>query len=123
MVPVATTTLYDKIGKAPAVEDVVKEFYKRVLADKHLHGFFANTDMDRLTRSQISFISMALGGPNNYDGRPMKEAHAGMGISELHFYKFANHLVEALEWAGVEQDDVHEIIAAIAPLKSQIVEF
>ena len=56
MAPVALTTLYDKIGGATVVEAVVKEFYNRVLADSDLKCFFANTDMDRQTRSQIAFL-------------------------------------------------------------------
>lgn len=122
MAPVATITLYDKIGRASTVEAVVKEFFHRVLVDNDLKGFFADTDMDRLTQSQIAFITMALGGPNNYNGKPMKETHAGMGITELHFDKFATHLVKTLRWAGVGQHEVDEIVAAIAPVKARVVE-
>jgi len=117
-----TTTLYDKIGGAPAVEAVVKEFYVRVLADKDLKNFFDRTNMDAQTKSQINFITMALGGPNNYDGKPMKEAHEGMGITEMHFDKVATHLVETLAWGGVSQEDIDTIVGVVAPLKAQIVE-
>lgn len=117
-----TTTLFDKIGGSAAVEAVVKEFYTRVLADKDLKNFFDKTDMDAQTKSQIDFITMAIGGPNHYEGRPMKEAHEGMGITEMHFDKVATHLVETLAWGGVGQDDINEIVSVVGPLKAQIVE-
>ena len=115
------TSLFEKLGGSPAIEAVVKAFYQRVLGDPDLEGFFANTDMDQQTRSQIAFLTMALDGPNAYNGRPMKEAHDGMGITEMHFDRFAGHLVAALKAAGVCDDDVNEVVALVGPLKRQIV--
>lgn len=117
----ATTTLYDKLGGLKAVTIVVEEFYERVLADAELKGYFAGVDMETQTKSQISFISMALGGPNEYDGPPMVEAHEGMGITEHHFSLVASHLVDALRWAGVDDAEINEVVAIVGPLKSQIV--
>jgi len=122
MAAVATTTLYEKIGGASTVEAVVEDFYNRILADKVLLGFFADTDMDRQKQSQTAFITMALGGPNNYDGKPMKEAHAGMGITELHFDKVTTYLAQALRSAGIGHEEVREVVVAMAPLKTQVVE-
>ena len=121
MQPALATSLFEKLGGSPAIEAVVRDFYKRVLGDPDLQGFFAKTDMDKQTRSQIAFLTMALGGPNNYDGRPMKEAHDGMGITDMHFDKVAGHLVAALKDAGVCDEDVNEVVALVGPLKKQIV--
>lgn len=115
------TSLFKKLGGRPAIEAVVEEFYIRVLADVDLKGFFADTDMDRQTKQQVNFLIMALGGPNDYNGRPMKEAHEGMGVTEHHFNLVAGHLVETLKWAGVCEDDINEVVAAVGPLKDAIV--
>jgi len=114
-------TLYDRVGGASALETVVGAFYDRVLADDHLERFFEYTDMPRQQRSMSAFLSMALGGPNEYDGRPMKEAHEHLGITELHFGLFAGHLVATLEETGVPHDLVDEILALVAPLKPVVV--
>lgn len=117
----ATATLFDKLGGKTAIEAVVKEFYKRVLADAELKGFFEQTDMDHQTVQQIKFISMALGGPNEYNGRSMKEAHNTLGITEHHFNLVAGHLVEALRSLGVPEADIDEVVAVVGPLKTDIV--
>lgn len=120
--PQATSTcLFQKLGGRPAVEAVVKEFYKRVLADAQLAGFFKNTDMEFQVQQQINFFSMALGGPNEYNGRNMKDAHNDLGITETHFDKVAGHLVDALKWAGVGQEDIDAVVGLVAPLKNDIV--
>jgi len=117
----AITTLFETLGGAPAIRAVVTDFYTRVLADDNLKGFFKNTDMDRQREQQIAFVTMALDGPNEYNGRPMKEAHEGMGITEFHFDQVAGHLVDALKNAGVSDELVGEVVARVAPLKSVIV--
>ncbi len=118
---VAAPSLFDKLGGAPAIEAVVTEFYKRVLADKELKGFFNTTDMDKQRRHQTQFISMALGGPNQYTGRSMKAAHADMKIKENHFNLVAGHLVETLKSFNISQADIDEVVSKVGPLKDDIV--
>lgn len=115
------TSLYEKLGGKPAVELVVNEFYKRVLADNDLKGFFARTDMVKQKRHQVNFVSMALGGPNQYTGRSMKKAHEELKIAPNHFDLVAGHLVGALKHAGIAQDDINQVVGAVAPLKNDVV--
>ena len=121
MTQAIATSLFDKLGGTAAVEVVVKEFYERVLGDRELKGYFANTNMDRQIQQLIKFLAMALGGPNEYDGRPMHEVHEPMGITDDQFGLVAQHLVGTLKWAGVCEEDVDEVVAIVGPLKKQIV--
>ena len=116
------TTLFHKLGGRPAVEAVVGNFYERVLADPTLSPFFESTDMDKQRAHQIAFVGMAIGGPNEYQGRQMTEAHAGMGIQDAHFDAVAGYLKAALEWAGVEVEDVDTILGVVGGLRGDVVE-
>ena len=118
----ATMTLFEKLGGKTAVQAVVGGFYKKVLADDQLKGFFKDTDMPKLEQSQINFLTMALGGPNNYKGASMKDTHKGMGITDHHFGLVAGHLVATLKGAGVPQEDVDAVVELVGPLKADIVE-
>ena len=115
------TTLYERLGGKAAMDAVVKEFYNRVLADANLKGYFANTDMTRQMQSQIDFLTMAVGGPNQYKGRSMSDAHENMGITEHHFNLVAGHLVETLQWAKVPQELIDEVVGLVGPLKDEVV--
>lgn len=121
MTQALTVTLFEKLGGKPAITAVTNEFYKRVLGDPDLKGYFSNTNMDKQIESQIDFLTMALGGPNNYKGKDMKSAHKGMGITEPHFGKVAGHLVDSLKWAKVPDEDIDAVIALVGPLKADIV--
>lgn len=117
----AVATLYEKLGGAEAIESVVRAFYKRVLADDQLRGFFANTNMDFQTQQQIKFLSMALGGPNEYRGASMADAHKDLAITEHHFGLVAGHLVATLREAGAGQEEIEAVVALVGPLKADIV--
>lgn len=114
------TTIYDQIGGAEALETVVEDFYRRVLADDQLSGFFTGTNMARLKGRQVEFFAAALGGPQPYTGAPMRQVHQGRGITMHHFNLVAGHLGDSLAEAGVPESTVGQIIAAIAPLADEI---
>jgi len=112
-------TLYEKLGGQQAVEQVVDDFYNRILADDTVNGFFAQTDMKKQRRHQTAFISYALGGPQ-YTGRSMEKAHAGLNLQPEHFDAIAKHLGEALAVHGVLQEDINTILERVATLKEAV---
>jgi hemoglobin len=67
--------LYDDIGGAPVVRAALNAFYARVLADETLGPFFLGVDIERLKTIQEGFLATALGGPNAYAGRSLRDAH------------------------------------------------
>ena len=113
-------SIYAQIGGAEAIETVVEDFYVRVLADDELAGFFTGTNMARLKGKQAEFFGAALGGPDPYTGAPMRQVHQGRGITAHHFGLVAGHLSGSLTAAGVPDELVAQIIAAVAPLADEI---
>lgn len=115
------TSDYQAIGGGPAVTAVVDAFYEKVLADPALTGYFTDVDMTRLKRHQVLLVSQVLGGPAQYDGRDLGVAHAGLGITTDDFNKVVEHLVEALEGAGVPADVIGRVGAALGAAQPDIV--
>jgi hemoglobin len=121
MTTAAEPTIYEAIGGDTALAAVVDDLYDRVLADPELAGFFAGTNMTRLKGRQVEFFSAALGGPLPYSGASMRDAHRGRAIGQRQFDLVAGHLVAALTAAGVPDETITQIVAAIAPLADEIV--
>jgi hemoglobin len=107
-------SLYDRIGGAEGIDDVIDRFYDRVVADPFLAPIFAATPMDRLREMQKSFVSAALDGPTIYAGRTLQEAHAGRGITAAHFAAFAGHLFDVLEEVGFDAATVQAVVDRLA---------
>ena len=119
--PEAQETLYDKYGGEDTIRALVEEFYTRVLSDGELAPFFQEVDMGRLKRHQALFISQALGGPKQYDGREMTEAHQGLNITGAQFEAVAGHLHGALSTLDVEAEDIQAILEVVGSLREQVV--
>jgi hemoglobin len=118
----ATVSDYDAIGGGPAVSAVVNDFYVRVLGDPQLAPYFEGVDMVRLKRHQVLLVSQVLGGPDRYDGRPLGEAHAGLGIDHDDFTAVAGHLTASMKDAGVPEDIVMRAMATVARTEPDIVQ-
>ncbi|EJN61187.1 group I truncated hemoglobin [Halogranum rubrum] len=114
-------SLYHEIGGQEAVEAVVDDFYDRVLSDDQLVGFFEDYDMAQLRAHQVQFISAVAGGPVDYSGRDMREAHDHLDIGEDDFDLVATYLEQALRTNGVADENVDAIMAEVAALKAPIV--
>lgn len=121
MMQATATTLFDKLGGKVAIETMVNEFFKRVLGDRELNPYFANTDMPRTKKHFADYISMSLGGPNQYTGRTVTNAHEDASITGQHFNLFTVHLAAALRCAGVAKDDIDKVMAKMTPLKGDVV--
>ncbi len=115
-----TTSIYETIGGAGSVAVAVDQFYERVLADDQLAGYFVGIDLKRLKSHQRSFIAAAIGGPELYEGRPMKEAHAALRIQPAHFDRVVVHLVDTLTSLGVPESVIGEIGGKLVPLRGEI---
>jgi len=114
-------SLYERLGEAEGIGAVVDDFYIRVLADERLAFLFAGKDLPGLRRHQVRFLSFALGGPNQYTGRNMQRAHAGLGITVEQFGAVAGHLIAALQAFAVPQLLIDEVIGHVAQLQGDIV--
>lgn len=112
---------YDRVGGGAAVSSVVDRFYDLVLNDARLASYFTDTDMPRLKRHQVLLVSQVLGGPANYEGRDLREAHAGMDISPEQFGLVASYLAQSLSEAGVEPAIIDRVGATLAATQDDVV--
>lgn len=115
-------TLYERLGELDAITAVVEDFRDRVAADDRINLKFARTDLARLRKMLIDQVCEATGGPCRYSGRSMKEAHAGMKVTNGEFNALVDDLVATLNQFKVPSAEQEELLAILGPLKSDIVE-
>jgi hemoglobin len=117
----AEKSLYDRLGGEAAITAVVDEFVANVAADARINKFFATTDIAKLKGHLVNQIGQATGGPQEYTGRDMKTAHAGMGIDQAAFDALVEDLVKALDKFSVAEREKGELLAILGPMKADIV--
>ena len=120
-------SLYERLGKKKAITAVVDEFVARCAGDNRINKFFAATAADpaRLKKFKgnlVDQICEASGGPCKYKGKDMKAAHMGMGVSGADFTALVEDLSGALDKFKVGAHEKDQLLGALAPMKTQIVE-
>lgn len=113
--------LYHRLGGADAIEAVVDEFYDRVLADDRVAHFFDDVDMSQQRAHQTQFISAVAGGPVEYTGKEMEEAHAHLDISHDDFDVIAELLAASLEAFDVADSDQEAVLGAVESYRDDVV--
>ena len=107
------SSLFEQIGGEAAVDAAVDVFYRNVLCDDRISSFFESIDMDAQRAKQKAFLTIAIGGPNNYSGKNLKEAHSALvegGLDDSHFDAVAENLVKALEELNVPGDLAGQVL-------------
>ena len=116
----APMSVFEKIGGEAAMNAAVDIFYKKVLADERISHFFDTVDMEAQHAKQKAFLTMAFGGPNNYTGKDMREAHKHMNLTEEHFTAVAENLVGTLEELSVPQELIDEVVTVAVSVKDDV---
>jgi len=134
-------TVYQRVGRKPAIATVVTDFIGRVVKDTRINGFFTMAKADRLHTCLVRQVC-GIDGPCKYGmevdaaepgvsrAKPcvdMKSSHAGltntqgMGISMADFGALVEDLVAALDAAGVTAADKNALLGVLGSLCPDIV--
>lgn len=116
-------TLFEKIGGTAGVSRLVEAFYLRTLADPELAPFFKDARMPKLQRMQFELFSAALGGPVQYTGRSLVQAHRDLRIGLHDYQRFVRHLFDTLSDAScpLSEQERYEIIGRLNTYTDDVV--
>ena len=96
-------TLYEQIG-SDFVTRAITVFYQRAFQDPIIGHFFFHHDIDHITRQQILFATSMLGGPKQYSGKSLAEAHSQLDLRGPHFDRRQVLMGEVLAELGLDSD-------------------
>ncbi len=113
-------TLYDRLGKREGIYAVVDDFYDSLVADERLGPLFAGADMEELRRTQTDFLCEAAGGPETYDGPPIRDAHLHVPFTPEDIERAVELLYESLDAYDVADEDADAVVAAVAAYEAEL---
>jgi hemoglobin len=114
-------TLFGRLGGKDGIKVVVDDFVANIAADDAIKARFANTDVPAFKQKLVDQICQATGGPCTYTGKSMKDAHAGMRISDAEFGALVADLKKALDKNHVAPDAENDLLAALGGMHNDIV--
>lgn len=95
-------SLYEEVGGHSTLVKIHKIFYDKVYADPWLKKFFEGHDQSAIEARQTSFMGEKMGGPE-YIGKPLKQAHENMYITNELAELRHELLAESLSEAGINE--------------------
>ena len=114
-------SLFDKYGGFTTLTKLVHEFYRKVLERPQLKAYFEGVSIEKIMEHQVNFLGLALGGPNEYQGRDLKESHAHLNIGTDDFFLVVALLEETLDEFGVEEEDINSILDIVRDTAHEII--
>ncbi|VEG92144.1 group I truncated hemoglobin [Legionella spiritensis] len=118
-------SLFDRLGGQNAVNTAVDIFYRKMLTDDRVRDFFDDVDMEQQILKQKGFLTMVLGGPNNYKGKDMREGHRHLvkrGLNDTHVDIVIEHLGETLRELGASEGDIQKVAAIANSVREDVLD-
>ena len=134
--------LFERLGGEKGITAIVDDFTPRVLQDprvnwprkdvKSAFSFFSKSgksipwdategNVANLKKHLVQFLVLATGGPVHYDGKEIKQAHAGMKIGNPEFEAALGDLKASLDRLKVPNKEQKELLSIIESTRPQIV--
>lgn len=113
--------LYRALGGTDGITKVVDAALAEIHGDLRINIFFEKTDMADLRRLLIEQICAATGGPCEYTGRTMEEAHSGLNLTDADFDAFVEDLVRAMDSQKVPKDLQKQLLGLLGPMRPEVV--
>lgn len=123
----AQTSLYDRLGGLAPITVVVSDFIDALVPDAELN---ANPAIDAarkrvpapyLKYHVTAMVCQVTGGPCQYHGRGMKEAHAHLNISASEWDRMVTIFKGVLSKHGVPAQESRELLDIVGTTRADIV--
>jgi hemoglobin len=117
----AEDTLYDDMGGQAGIDRIVDASVDNYLADDRIKAIFDESNIDRLRAEfKVQFCQVA-GGPCQYKGHDMAEAHKGLHLTNANFNAVVEDLQDAMDKVGLPFATQNRFLARLAPMQHQVV--
>lgn len=124
--PPGPPSLYTRLGGVGAITLVTDKFINNCATNSFIGPRFASTasDPNRLRVFRFNLIDQICagsGGPCQYKGVTMLQAHQGMNITNAEFDTLVGQLVKAMTFYNVPATEQNELATILLPMRSDIV--
>jgi hemoglobin len=123
----AEESLYDRLGGLQAIALVVSDFVDVFVADPLIMANPAvrerkTVDTAPYIKFQVTAMTCeATGGPCQYTGLNMRDAHDGLGVTAEEWDRMVELFAQTLERHGVPERETQELFAVLGPTREDIV--
>ena len=116
----ASPSLFEQIGGEPRLRSIIGHFVARLMQDPMIGFFFQRVSRQRLEDKEYEHAAAHLGGPVEYTGRPIDEAHARHPILGGHFLRRQRILEQTLRDYDVPEPIIAHWLGEMERLRPEV---
>lgn len=114
-------TLYQRLGGTEGIAAVVDDFVDNVRADPRINRRFEGVDINHTKAMLTDLICQAAGGPCKYTGRPVKDIHRGMDISDAEFDDMMSDMTKTLDKFKLPPRERTDVMNLLMSMRGDVV--
>ncbi len=118
---VSETSLYDRIGGEKGARAITEDIWNNHSKNPIVNNRFSNSDPKYVKQKVYEIVVASTGGPVEYKGKSMTDAHITMNINDMEFNAVVDDVLKACEMNGVEKKERDEVLAILWSVKDQVV--
>lgn len=119
--PEAQRSLYDRLGGKERIAQITEDVWINHVSNPDVATRYANSDAEKVKAMVNEFVCWGTGGPMQYSGKDMLEAHRTMNISHREFMAVIDDVMRALDKNDVQAKEKNELLGLLFSLKDQVI--
>jgi hemoglobin len=116
-----SASLYDDLGGDAGIKKLVDKLIEKYRADTRINGLFNQTNFEYFAERLREDICVRAGGPCEYQGLSMADAHSGMDIKESEFNYFVEDSQKAMDEIGLPVGVQNRLLKLLARDRDEVI--
>ena len=114
-------SLYERLGGREKIHQITEDVWVNHISNPDVSSRYANSDSEKVKAMVTDFVCWGTGGPGQYAGKNMLDAHRTMNISHREFMAVIDDVMRALEKNSVGKREQNELLGLLMSLKNDVI--
>ena len=114
-------SLYERLGGELKIARIAADIFDTHATNPTVASRYMDSDRERVIKMVTEFLCAGTGGPQDYTGKSMPEAHRCMNINEAEYLAVIDDIMAALDKNEVGEQEKQELLMIAYSLKGEII--
>ncbi|GAB1264955.1 hypothetical protein NBRC116493_21450 [Aurantivibrio infirmus] len=114
-------SLFQSLGGEIGLDQLTVTTLQLARAEDRIAFHFQDIEDDEFLSELYMQLCSLSGGPCEYEGRDMIDAHAGLGITKAEFDVFVEIFIEAMNKNAISFSAQNKLLSILAPMRPDII--
>jgi len=114
-------SLCERLGGEEKIREITAEVIRLHGENDQFTRFMPDVDTEHLVKAVTQFLVAGTGGPGEYTGLAMPEAHAHLKLTNADFLAAGADVMKAMTTKGCGEAEIQEILCALLSFRAAVV--